>query len=239
MRDEKAYFALWRAVCDAADKLASRCQISYLQRPGVKIRVRPGLGPPEVESWQLVEALSLLMVISNADAVFVPEVGNLFGRNMRLHILEDTMDRYVWTQVPVKGGDSDLGSRPDIIITDSPSDPSSKAIKRVIECKFCRRLGAPIVRAEFGKAFDLKPASYLIWSYIMPSPNVILGAKKLGIDIVGLGFDTTMRAELLASPENLQKHISSALQDSRREANFAKAIIRAGEDMSPKLLLMK
>jgi len=239
MRDEEAHLALWRAICDAADKLSGRCQIKYRERPGAKILVSSGLIPPGVQSWQLVEALSLLMIISAAEAVFIPEVSNLFGRNMRLHIVEDTMNRYVWTQVPVKGADSELGSRPDILITDSPDEPSSKAIRRVIDCKFCKRLGAPIVRAEFGKAFDLKPASYLIWSYNMPSPTVIHGAKKLGIDIVGLGFDTTRRAELLASPENLQKHVSGVLEASRRESNFAKAIVRAGEDVSPKLLLLK
>ena len=102
-----------------------------------------------------------------------------------------------------------------------------------------KRLGTHEIRAEFGKAFDLKVVSYLIWSYITPAQRIIEGAKKLGLDLVPLGFDTPRRADLIAQPENLQAHISNTLEASRREERFAKALVKVGKDVASKASMLE
>lgn len=96
--------------------------------------------------------------------------------------------------------------------------------------------GAQDIRAEFGKAYDLRVASYLIWSFTTPAPGVVEGARGLGLDIEVLGFDTARRADLIAMPENLVAHVANTLEVSRREKRFAHALIESGQDLSRKML---
>jgi hypothetical protein len=239
-QDLEAQDTLWRAISDAAEKLSDHCRVCYRDASGAKITFDSPLPlAPEIENWRLFEALCLLMVLRGADHVHCPQVDNLFGRNERLHIIDERVDQYVWTQMSVEGQSSLLGSVPDIMVTDIQQKPTPDGIRRIIECKSGERIGAPLIRAEFGKSFDLNPGSYLIWSYKKPPPSAVRGAKNLGIDLVGVGFDTAKRTELLKPPKNLQEYVLGVQKKSKLEGNFARAIIRAGEDKASKFLLAR
>lgn len=144
--------------------------------------------------------------------------------------------RYLWAQPWLTGQESALGSRPGLVITSTPDAPSASTILRVVECKCRRLLGAPDIRAEFGKAYDLRVASYLIWSFMTPTQRVVEGARRLGLDLVSLGFDTPLRADLIAMPENLVAHVANTLEVSKREERFARVLLESGQDASHKML---
>ena len=129
--------------------------------------------------------------------------------------------------------------RPDLAVTSSPDKPTALTTLRIIECKCCKHLGAHDIRAEFGKAYDFRVAAYLIWSFWTPSPKSILGAKRLGIDLVTLGFDSPQRADLTAHPDYLVAHVTNTIEATNREKRFAKALLDSGEDIKRKLLVLK
>jgi hypothetical protein len=89
---------------------------------------------------------------------------------------------------------------------------------------------------EFGKAYDLRVASYLIWSFNTPALSVIEGAKRLGLDIEPLGFDTERRADLISMPENLVMHVANTQDVSRRGDRFARLLLESSNDASRKML---
>ena len=128
-----------------------------------------------------------------------------------------------------------LVGRPDILITSSADIPSPSTALRVIECKCRRQLGAPLIRAEFGKAHDLRIESYHIWSFYTPKTTVIEGAKSLGLDLVPLGFDTDKRNDLIGMPGILLAHVANTLEVSKRHARFAHALLKASEEISEKM----
>jgi hypothetical protein len=90
--------------------------------------------------------------------------------------------------------------------------------------------------AEFGKAYDLRVATYFIWSFYSPSAKSIDGARGLGIDLQALGFDTDRRQDLLASPEALVSHVAYSQEQARRSQRFALGLEDAGQDARRKLL---
>jgi len=190
---------------------------------------------PDVETWKLLEALSLLAVLINADKVKCGAVTNIFGQTGPLHFMEDGHDRYLWAQPTLTGKESELGGRPDLVVTSSQDPPTTLTILRIIECKCRKHLGAHDIRAEFGKAYDLGVASYLIWSYWTPGLRAVDGAKRLGLDLVCLGFDTQHRRDLIAMPENLLAHVANTIEVSNQEKRFARALIENGQQVTRKV----
>jgi hypothetical protein len=237
--DSEARRALWMAICDAASKLVGHCTVYLSRSPDREMRIVPKMPVPDVQTWQLVEALSLLAILLKADKVNCGDVTNIFGKTGPLHFVEDTQDRYLWAQPTLSGQESGLGGRPDLVVASTQDKPTALTTLRVIECKCRKHLGTPDIRAEFGKAHDLRVASYLIWSFTTPSPRVVEGAKRLGLDVEVLGFDTTRRADLIARPEILVSHVANTLEVSRRGKRFAQALIESGQDASGKMLEVK
>lgn len=234
--DTEARLALWRAICYAAKLLSGSCSVFISKEPLAEGRVRDTVSVPEVRTWQMMEALSLLAVVLKAENVRSKEICNIFGRTGPLHIIEEGENRYLWAQALLKGQKSSLGGRPDLLVTFDANPPTPSNILRIIECKCRQSIGAQVIRAEFGKAYDLKVTSYLIWSFITPSQSAIKGAKNLGIDIEALGFDTDMRTELIDSPEALVSHVANTIDMARREARLAKTINATAEKAKKKLL---
>jgi hypothetical protein len=109
---------------------------------------------------------------------------------------------------------SALEGRPDLIVTSTREPPHPKNATRIIEAK-C--VSHQTVRSEFGKAHELRVATYLIWSFYSPTPRVVAGARGLGIDLEALGFDTNRRADLVQSPEALISRVAYAQEQARRE----------------------
>ena len=234
--DTEARKALWAAISDAAAKLAGNCTVFASGSPDIGSKICPQMPVPEVQTWQLVEALSLLAILLKADAVITSKIWNLFGRTGPLHFLEDGADRYLWAQPSLRGQDSALGGRPDLVVSAAPDIPSALTIIRAVECKCRKRLGAPDIRGEFGKAHDLRVTSYLIWSFYTPTPSIIAGAKRLGLDIEPLGFDTDRRQDLITNPENLVMHVANTLEVSRRGNHFARLLLESSSEASIKAI---
>ena len=153
-----------------------------------------------------------------------------------VEIREDGIVRHVWTQQTLRRDKSALSGRPDIIVTTTPESPYSGNAARIIEAKCVKRLGTQTIRAEFGKAYDLRVATYLIWSIYSPTEKAIEGARGLGIDLQVLGFDTDRRQDLLRSPEALISHVAYLQEQARHAQRFVLALEDAGQEASRKLL---
>ena len=234
--DSEARLALWSAICHAADQLLGSCSVYISKEPEFEGRVRGTSPLPDVRTWQLMEALSLLSVLLKADKVVSREVYNIFGRSGPFHFVEDGENRYLWSQVLLTGKESSLGGRPDLIVTNDSKSPTAETIIRIIECKCHKSIGAQVIRAEFGKAYDLKVTSYLIWSFITPNKRAIEGAKSLGLHLEALGFDTDMREQLIKSPEALVSHVANTIETSKREKRLAQVLRSSADQVDRKML---
>jgi len=233
--DTEARNAIWASIKDCASRLAGKCAIYVSRTLNSDTRIYAQMPIPDVMAWQLVEALSLLTILLKADSVSTTEICNIFGQSGPIHFVEDGQDRYLWAQYSMRGQDSDLVGRPDLVVSTSPALPSSQTAVRIIECKCRKQLGAPDVRGEFGKAHDLRVTSYLIWSFSTPSAKVIEGAKRLGIDVVPLGFDTERRDDLISNPENLVMHVANTQEVCKRENHFAQILLESSKEVSSKI----
>ena len=98
---------------------------------------------PDVETWQLMEALSLLSVLAKADKIYTREICNILGKTGPIHFSETGSDLYLWAQQTLSGAESALAGRPDLIVTTSPDSPDAGNISRIIEAKCRKSLGAP------------------------------------------------------------------------------------------------
>lgn len=191
-QDVVARAALWRAIRVASDDVCHHFKVGLIRGIGGGV-IRSDAVVPDVATWQLVEALSLLGMILRAAEATAAEI-NVFGKTGPIEIQEDGIVRQLWAQQTLRGERSALSGRPDLIVTSSPEPPHPSNVVRIIEVKCVRQLGTQTVRSEFGKAHDLRVATCFIWSFYSPAPRVVAGARGLGIDLEALGFDTDRRA---------------------------------------------
>ncbi len=232
--DVEARAALWRAICVASDDVRSRFDVGSIRGvDGAEIRNRVGV--PDVATWRLVEALSLLGVILRSEDATAATI-QVLGKTGPIEVREDGVMRHLWSQQTLGGERSSLNARPDLVVTSSPEPPHPRNAIRIIEAKCVRALGTQTVRSEFGKAHDLRVATYLIWSFYSPSSRVIAGARALGIDLEALGFDTEQRADLVGKPEVLISRVAYSQEQARKAQRFAGALQEAGEQARRKLL---
>ena len=233
-RDTEARQAIWQAICVAADDVRHRFAVGAIHELDRR-DIRSTNSVPPVATWQLIEALSLLCVIIRCD-VATAKIINVFGKTGPIEIHEDSVVRHLWAQQTLRGERSDLSGRPDIIVTTSSELPHPGNAARIIEAKCVRQLGTQTIRGEFGKAYDLRVATYFIWSFYSPTPRAITGAKGLGIDLQALGFDMQRRRDLVASPEALISHVAHSQDQARRAQRFAQGLEEAGTETRRKLL---
>lgn len=232
--DVEARAALWSAICIASNDVRSQFKVGSIR--GVDgAEICTGVGVPDVKTWRLVEALSLLGVILRSQDATAGVI-QVLGKTGPIDIREEGVVRQLWSQQTLGGERSSLGARPDLIVTSSPEPPHPGNAVRIIEAKCIRGLGTQTVRSEFGKAYDLQVATYLIWGFYSPSPKVIAGAKALGIDLQALGFDTDDRADLVGEPKNLIYRVVYAQEEARKAQRFAGALQEASEQARRKLL---
>ena len=231
--DVEARAALWRAILVASDDVRHRFKVGSIC--GVDgAAIRSGTDVPDVATWQLVEALSLLGVILRAEDA-AASVICIFGKTGPIEIREDGVVHQLWAQQTLRGDRSSLSGRPDLIVTSSPEAPHPGNAIRIIEAKCVREFGTQAVRSEFGKAHDLRVATYFIWSFYSPSPRVVAGARGLGIDLEALGFDTDRRGDLVGDPAVLISRVAYSQEQARRARRFAGALQDAGEQARRKL----
>ena len=221
-KDREARTSLWSAIRVASVEVQDRFRIRNILG-GIGTSIHSSSAVPDIATWQLVEAISMLGVILRSEDAFAHQI-HLFGKTGPIEIKEDGIMRYLWAQQNVKGDRTELVGRPDLIVTSSPESPHSGNAIRIIESKCVRQLQTPTIRAEFGKGYDLQVGSYLIWSFYTQSSRVVSGAKGLGIDLEFLGFDTKHRPELIAYPGVLINRVSSAQEATRNTHRFARAL---------------
>ncbi|MBA3017463.1 MAG: hypothetical protein KJ550_09610 [Proteobacteria bacterium] len=235
--DPVARRALWGGIQRSSQMLAGKCSVFVTEKPIDIGRVNSGIPEPDVETWKLMEALSLLAVLLKAELIITTDICNIFGKAGPFHFSEGGADRYLWAQATLIGEESSLSGRPDLVVTSDPNRPSASNILQIIECKSGKQIGAPQIRAEFGKAYDLKVSSYLMWSFVTPSKGAIDGAKKLGIDLEPLWVDDDMREALIDNPDVLVSHVANTVEQSRKGARLLSVIKTNTELFNSKFLL--
>lgn len=233
--DHEARKAIWEGICNAAGFLAGGCKIYTSRTMREDTLVYQTHPVPDVPTWRLVEALSLLAVLLKADSVNTRKL-NILGQTGPISFTEDKEIHFLWSQQTLTGQDSLLKGRPDLVITNSADSPSPKNVLRVIECKCKKSLGAQDIRAEFGKAHDLKVTSYTIWSFTAPTQKVVNGAQGLGINLETLSFDTPQRKTFIDMPESLLAHVANTLDVTKKENRYANILIKSGQVASRKLI---
>lgn len=231
--DAAARLALWQAICRAGEDVRNRFKVGAIVGIG-GLPLRQGANLPDVATWQLVEALSLLCVILRCEEAEARTIG-VFGKSGPIEISEEGVVRYLWAQHAVRGDWSALDGRPDLIVTSSSQEPHPENALRVVEAKCVKNLGTQTIRSEFGKAYDLRVATYFIWTFYTPSPRVVDGARGLGIDLEALGFDSARREDLLKSPEALISHVAHAQEEARQTQRFTAALEGAVDQARRKL----
>ena len=227
--------ALWATICLAAEQLAHSCAVCLRSPNGGQAQGIAGRSLPSVPTWRLVEALSLLGILLRAESVRARDVV-LFASIGPVEFVEDGEPRFLWVQKGLEGEYSALGGRPDLLVTFTGELPTARNIDRIVEVKFVRSLGASNIRAEFGKAYDLRVRSYFIWTYYTPRPDVVAGARGLRLDVEELGFDTDRGLELLEQPAALLSKVAHALEESRKAQRFAGGVERANDEIRQKRL---
>ncbi|MEI8032857.1 MAG: hypothetical protein WCH05_05895 [Chlorobiaceae bacterium] len=233
-KDDEARSALWKAICIASKEIRYRFRIDNVyERNGTLIG--NNTKTPNVATWPLVEALCLLGVIIRAEDATAKDV-SIFGKTGPIEIKEAGIVKYLWAQQIIKGDKSTLNGRPDLIITSTSDIPNSRNAIGVIEAKCMHKIGAQTVRSEFGKAHDLRVATYLIWSFYSLPKKVIEGAKRLGINIETLGFDSEWRRDLISNPEVLISKVVNAQHQASKEKRFAYTLEKASREAQIKLL---
>ncbi len=226
--------ALWEAICESADVLGDRCPVYRSPRQDPSQRLSFGMSVVDVPTWKLVEVLSMLSILRDSDRVISSSVCNVLGKTGPIRFEEEGNERYLWTQPRLSGQLSLLGGRPDLLVTTVADTPDSISTIRVVECKCRTALSTPDIRAEFGKAYDLRVASYVIWSFYTPPPRLVEGARRLGLNLESLAFDT-QGARWISEPEKLGAYVGDTLEAARREQRFARALLESGQDISRKL----
>ena len=227
--------SVWNAIRVAATTIRRAWGVRVFLESDTNREIADIITVPPVPTWKLVEILSALAVLTTAQSVATRNLSNLISKTGPIEYLKDGRPSYLWTQPNMTGDESGLGGRPDIVITRTSGAPSHTNAIQIIESKCNRALGTPDIRGEFAKGFDLRVRSYFIWSFFSPSERLILGARKLGIDLTAIGFDTPARANLLI-PENLLLFVSEKIEASRTTGRFALLLEATADEVSRKLL---
>jgi len=233
-RDEDARRALWSAVRTAALRAKTQFDVHAVRSlDGNDITAQSAM--PDVQTWRLVEALSLLTVILRSDRARCATI-DVLGKTGPVTIIEDGVERHLWAQQTLGGEMSTLDARPDLIVTSTRIRPYAGNAVRIIDAKCVRKIGSQTVRTEFGKAHDLRVATYLIWSFFSPTERIVAGARGLGIDLEAIGFDTDQRTSLLSDPNVLIGRFAYAQEQARKSQRFAAALQDASDLARRKLL---
>ena len=215
----------------------------YLNNSKSEEQRKTRLNYAKLATWNRVkghflELLCLLTTLSQMKSSRVgSEVHNLFSKIGPLEVTDEGMSKSIWTQQMVTGTNSGLMARPDILMTKPGVNVTTENVLSIIECKCVKKLTSSTIRAEFGKAHDLRVNSYTIVSYYNPSPKLIIGAKKLGIDLIPFKLHTKERDFFLRNPNDLVDSLSEDLLKSRKDMTFLKLLENVASEAKGKLEL--
>lgn len=234
---ERSRWIIWREVLILQRELEEYRGIVLAAGESRDSTSYQGIAIPQVETWQLAEALCIAVIFSKVQGIAEgTRVEDIFEKFGPVQFIDNEGSRYIWVQPAVKGRRSGLGGRPDIAVTTSPEDPSSDNILQAIECKAVENLETRDIRREFGKAYDLDIGSYLIWSLWKPKPRIIEGAKRLGLDVSSFEFDTDRVIEFAQVPGSLREYVWRRIDDSWRARHFLESMRAYADDHGKKWL---
>ncbi|OGA50092.1 MAG: hypothetical protein A3G24_22965 [Betaproteobacteria bacterium RIFCSPLOWO2_12_FULL_62_13] len=93
-RDHQARSALWEAIRHAAGRIVHSSSVIVPTLGGEHISVQDVQRPPEVRTWQLLEALSLLSILVKATAITAPRIV-LFRLRVGSRAMFEAMNRAI------------------------------------------------------------------------------------------------------------------------------------------------
>jgi len=218
---------IWREVLNLLKKIENNQGICFRTGKTQGSSSYQGIAIPDKETWQLAEALCIAVSVTKSKGTTAgTRVDDIFGKFGPIRFDDWEGTHYLWSQTSVKGKNSELGCRPDLTVTTSPETPSPDNIMRVIECKAADNLETRVIRQEFGKAFDLKINSYLIWSLWKPQLRIVEGANRLGLDVSSFEFDTERINDFVGVPGSLVEYVWQKIDESWRARHFLEMIDR-------------
>lgn len=233
--DTAAKDALWKAIQLLARELKAKWDLdTYLHGKGSRPLAFP-VATPDHELWKLVEILSVLTLLKDAEMVRAAPVYNLLERIPEpVEFKWKGEPCFLWTQRAMTESRSGFAGIPDITITSNANIPSPANALDIIEIK-SGQISSALIRKEFAKGYDLKVKSYCIWSYVQPTAKQINGARLLGIDLEPLGFDAPahMRQTRL-DPQALIAEFSRVLTDRRDYGRFEVVLAQSASESNEK-----
>jgi hypothetical protein len=184
---------------------------------------------------RLLEALCLLLTLETAKPTRRQTLNSIIRRCGPVEIEEEQTIRYVWTQPTLNETISGLKARPDLVVSTSSRDLGPDTIVRIVECKNVRQITSSMIRAEFGKAHDLKVSSYLVLTYYENSQSNILAAQSLGLDLSSVGLYGPQRLNLISGEVTVAEKVRKALVNSRKEKRFLYQLENSAQQTRRKL----
>ena len=120
------------------------------------------------------------------------------------------------------------------IVTNAPT-VTTETLHRVIECKCQKNLGTTEIRGEFGKAYDMRATSYLLWSYYRVADRIIAGAKQLGLTLEVLDLSAICSTVFQNEPEQLLRFVAQKVESARIESAMGKLLVTSGQQVIEKM----
>ena len=182
IEDIDARTSIWKAIRVAADVLRSSWSVQIFLERDTDKEIIDIHDAPDLKLWKLFEIVSVLAVLTSAQYVSTKKISNLKGKAGPIEYTKDDRQLYLWTQPRMTGEESGLGGIPDIVITNTPEEPTPTNSIHIIESKRRKKLTTADIRAEFAKAVDLRVRSYFIWSFFRQLRNLFKGQRILELN---------------------------------------------------------
>jgi hypothetical protein len=186
---------------------------------------------------KLVEALCLLSTLSRHEAKAPGLSISIFRRLGPIPLKAAGSAVFLWTRPSVVIETTGLKACPDLAITSDENRPGISNILSIIECKCRTRLGSNDLRAEFGKAYELKSPSYTIVSYYQPSGKMMRAAEAMGLDMEVFPLASPNRQDYISRRLCIEDSLATALDESFHRRSFLSNIEIASSEMRKKLAI--
>ena len=185
-------------------------------------------GDPTVRAWNRIkgnflEGLALLASLHGSESTTKQRAKlRLFGSNAQLPMAKNGDHIFLWTQHRITDTHSGLNARPDITYTNAPVIRPDTVVS-IRECKH-GGVGAKTIRSEFGKAYDLRVASYIIVSYYPLSDRLRDAASRFGLDVEALELHTDRRSAIISRAEDLGMDLAEKMARAEERSTFAERL---------------
>jgi hypothetical protein len=185
---------------------------------------------------QMLEALCLLAALSRYGFAGQRVSIDVFGQNGPIPVRWAGRDVFLWTQARLPLSRSGLRAQPDLLCSRSERVGARLDIEWIVEAKCHGDLTSQILRAEFGKAFDLESPAYTIVAHKKPRQSLLRAAEAFGIDIQVFPLSSEDRPEYLSGARLLEQDLADGLVSSRDSQRFGQRILSKGRELKHKLL---